>query len=183
MFSSLTTKIALKKIGMSSDTFNFSSPDQPEPKKLKKTRKDLPPGVVPGLDDEEEDSKGWPKWMTMKSLPLTVQPWLAPPPPPVAVAAECPKIGDLAPLDRDRKLTFGGGRKVIVVFLRCVGCACKSKTLLIARYCSRHCTDTQPSSSCTKDLPQPASPCQQARQQHHLHRRVALVRGRHPEVD
>jgi hypothetical protein len=128
MLSSLTTKIAMKKMGLSSDSFNFNpfaGPAEPiEPKKPTpaKSSKD---GSVPGLDDmnEEEKTSNWPAWMTVKALPLTVQPWLAPPPPPIPVA-ECPKVGDLAPLDRDRKLVFGGGKNVLVVFLRCVGCAC-----------------------------------------------------------
>lgn len=129
MFSSLTTKIALKKMGLSSDSFNFTSPEpEPKPKKPRGPRlnKNAPPGTVPGLDsdDEDESETKWPAWMSVKSLPLTVQPWLSPPPPPIPIA-ECPKVGDLAPLDRDRKLNFGGGKAVIVVFLRCVGCACE----------------------------------------------------------
>lgn len=126
MFSSLTTKIALRKLGLNSDTLNFSSPTADPDPKPKKLTKNAPPGTVPGLDDEDDSSSKWPAWMTVKSLPLTVQPWLSPAPPPIPVAAECPKPGDLAPLDRDRKLTFGGGKKVLVVFLRCVGCACTS---------------------------------------------------------
>jgi hypothetical protein len=110
MLSSFTTKLALRKVGIKSDTFDFSS---------KSTK-----GSQPGLD-EEESSSGWPAWMSPKKLPLTAQAWLAPVPPPVPVA-ECPKIGDLAPLDRDRQLNFGGGKRVVVLFLRCVGCACKS---------------------------------------------------------
>ncbi|OIW30836.1 hypothetical protein CONLIGDRAFT_291450 [Coniochaeta ligniaria NRRL 30616] len=134
MFSSLTTKLALRKLGLNSDSLNFSSPTAPDPKP-KKLTKNAPPGTVPGLDDVDDDdsSTKWPAWMTVKSLPLTVQPWLSPPPPPIPVAAECPKPGDLAPLDRDRKLTFGGGKKVLVVFLRCVGCAFAQKTFLHLR--------------------------------------------------
>ena len=123
--SSLTTKLAMKKLGIPSNILDFSSPISEEPKP-KRAPKNLPPGTLPGLDEQEgKESSGWPAWMTVKSLPLTVQPWLAPPPPPIPVA-EAPKVGDLAPLDRDRQLTFGGGKKVIVVFLRCVGCACKT---------------------------------------------------------
>jgi hypothetical protein len=132
MFTSLTTKLAMRKLGLNSDVLSSFSPptasDPPPNNKARKLTKSAPPaGTVPGLEDEALDDAStskWPAWMTVKSLPLTVQPWLAPPPPPIPVAAECPKPGDLAPLDRDRKLAFGGGRKVLVVFLRCVGCAC-----------------------------------------------------------
>ena len=126
MFSSLTTKIALKKIGLSADSLSFPEQEEKPKPKPKKLSKNAPSGSVPGLDEEEDpDSSKWPAWMSVRSLPLTVQPWLSPPPPPIPVA-ECPKPGDPAPLDRDRKLTFGGGKAVLVVFLRCVGCACKS---------------------------------------------------------
>lgn len=117
MFSSLTTKLALRKVGIKSDTFDFSSP-VPKGSKI----------VV----EEENTNGGWPAWMSPKKLPLTAQAWLSPVPPPVPVA-ETPKVGDLAPLDRDRQLTFGGGKKVLVVFLRCVGCAFAQKTFLVLR--------------------------------------------------
>ncbi|TGJ83365.1 hypothetical protein E0Z10_g5388 [Xylaria hypoxylon] len=120
MFSSLTTKLVMKKAGLSSDALDFSS------KSSKPTK---------GSSDEIDDSNdsGWPKWMSTKKLPLTAQAWLSPVPPPVPVAAECPKPGDLAPLDRDRQLEFGGGRPIIVVFLRCVGCAFAQKSFLALR--------------------------------------------------
>ncbi|KAI2611846.1 hypothetical protein GGR54DRAFT_643294 [Hypoxylon sp. NC1633] len=119
MFSSLTTKLAMKKVGLSSDALDFSSPKSND-------------GSVPGLDELEESNSGWPAWMSTKKLPLTAQAWLSPVPPPVPVA-ECPKPGDLAPLDRDRQLTFGGGKPVIVLFLRCVGCAFAQKSFLALR--------------------------------------------------
>ncbi|CAJ2504390.1 Uu.00g117840.m01.CDS01 [Anthostomella pinea] len=124
MFSSLTTKLALRKAGLSSDTFDLSS-------KPSKPAKD---GSVPGLDDADESNNGsaWPAWMNKKKLPLTAQAWLSPVPPPVPIA-ECPKAGDLAPLDRDRQLEFGGGRPVVVLFLRCVGCAFAQKSFLALR--------------------------------------------------
>ncbi|KAI0018133.1 hypothetical protein F4780DRAFT_541594 [Xylariomycetidae sp. FL0641] len=125
MFSSLTTKLALKKAGLSSDTFDFS-------KSSKNSAAN--DGSVPGLDemDDNKNASGWPAWMTTKKLPLTAQAWLTPAPPPVSVA-ETPKPGDLAPLDRDRQLEFGGGRPVIVLFMRCVGCAFAQKSFLALR--------------------------------------------------
>ncbi|EFQ36505.1 hypothetical protein CGRA01v4_09261 [Colletotrichum graminicola] len=122
MLSSLTTKIALKKVGLNSKSFDFGGGSS-----------DTKSKSGPGNDDAVNDRQGnWPAWMSMKSLPITVAPWLTPPPPPVPVA-EVPKIGDLAPLDRDRKLEFGRGRPVLVVFLRCVGCAFAQKTFLALR--------------------------------------------------
>ena len=116
MLSNLTAKLAMKKMGLSSDALDFSSTPS-------KASKDSPDSR---FDDEYgSNDSGWPAWMTTKKLPLTAQAWLSPVPPPVPIAAECPKPGDLAPLDRDRQLEFGGGRPVIVLFLRCVGCACK----------------------------------------------------------
>jgi hypothetical protein len=130
MLASFTTKMALKKVGLSADSFNFNfgGGEASEPKKAAPPVVKSKDGTVPGLDDmnsDDEKSSTWPAWMSVKALPLTVQPWLSPPPPPIPVA-ESPKVGDLAPLDRDRKLTFGGGRRVMIVFLRCVGCACTS---------------------------------------------------------
>ncbi|KAK2024315.1 hypothetical protein LX32DRAFT_110566 [Colletotrichum zoysiae] len=122
MLSSLTTKIALKKVGLNSKSFDFSGGTS-----------DTKSKSGSGNDDAADDRQGaWPAWMSMKSLPITVAPWFSPPPPPVPVA-DVPKIGDLAPLDRDRKLEFGRGRPVLVVFLRCVGCAFAQKTFLALR--------------------------------------------------
>ncbi|KAH6656903.1 hypothetical protein BKA67DRAFT_655206 [Truncatella angustata] len=122
MLSSLSTKIALRKVGIKSNTFDFASPTP----KASKTD-----GTQSGLNDDEP-SGAWPKWMSTRKLPLTAQAWLSPIPPPIPIA-ECPKIGDLAPLDRDRQLTFGGGRKMIVLFMRCVGCAFAQKSFLALR--------------------------------------------------
>lgn len=136
MFSSLTTKIALRKVGLSSNALDFSSLTGPpaearRPTKLTKRRADGAAGADDGLDDGAADGEsGWASWMSLKSLPLTVHPWLAPQPPPVAVG-RVPQIGDVAPRDRDRQLEFGGGRRVLVVFLRCVGCACELTPLLM----------------------------------------------------
>jgi len=129
MFSNLATKVALKKVGLSSNSFNLPWSDSSS----KKSSTNSSSGAFPGFDDDEQSS-AWPSWMTVKSLPLTVQPWLTPVPAPIPVANP-PKLGDMAPLDRDRELAFGGGKKVMVVFLRCVGCACKT-----SRPMRPHCT-------------------------------------------
>jgi len=118
MFSSLGTKLALKKLGVPKDAFGGASDG---PKRLKKNQKSLTTAEL-----DELEGNNWPRWLSVKSLPLTVQPWLSPAPPPVPIAAECPGVGALAPTDRDGKLVLGNnGRKVLVVFLRCVGCACR----------------------------------------------------------
>lgn len=112
------------------------------------------------LDDEDKaaNTSAWPKWMSVKNLPLTVQPWFSPVPPPVPVAAACPQVGEPAPVDTDRKLMLGGdGKKVIVVFLRCVGCACKLKPPYLSNP-SNH-GDSTNSSIINKQSPKkPSSP-------------------------
>ncbi|KAK0632178.1 hypothetical protein B0T14DRAFT_23580 [Immersiella caudata] len=125
MFSNLATKVALKKVGLPSNSFKI--PDLPWADSKKSTKPSSPDGF-----DSGDQSPSWPSWMTVKNLPLTVQPWLTPVPPPIPIQA-LPKIGDTAPLDRDRELTFGGGKRVIVVFLRCVGCAFAQKLFLQLR--------------------------------------------------
>ncbi|KAI0118373.1 hypothetical protein GGR51DRAFT_214469 [Nemania sp. FL0031] len=119
MFSSLATKLAMRKAGLSSDALDFSSQPTKDGRSLDEV--------------DESNGSGWPAWMSTKKLPLTAQAWLSPVPPPVPVAAECPKQGDLAPLDRDRQLQFGGGRPAIVLFMRCVGCAFAQKSFLALR--------------------------------------------------
>ncbi|KAL7920095.1 hypothetical protein ACQKWADRAFT_328940 [Trichoderma austrokoningii] len=113
MISNLTTKIALRKAGLP----DFSSPSS-------------------------KTSDTWSSWMTPKSLPLKVHPWFSPPPPPVKVAA-VPRIGDVAPQDRQRRLQLGRRSKCLVVFLRCVGCAFAQKTFLTLRsIANRHASIT-----------------------------------------
>ncbi|EEU45658.1 uncharacterized protein NECHADRAFT_41784 [Fusarium vanettenii 77-13-4] len=106
MLSSLTTKLALKKAGIPRDILDFQQ--QPEKSSSKSNQDDQPP------------QRG--SWMSIRSLPLTVQPWLNPPPPSVAVG-RVPGIGDKAPVDRERRIVLGGRRRTLLVFLRCVGCA------------------------------------------------------------
>ncbi|KAH7196540.1 uncharacterized protein B0J16DRAFT_377002 [Fusarium flagelliforme] len=109
MLSSFTTKLALKKAGIPSDILSFPT-EKREPNKLRKN----PP------DPSEQDDSSWGSWMSVRSLPLTMQPWLTPPPAAVSVG-RLPGIGDKAPLDKTGKLRLG--RRTLLVFLRCVGCA------------------------------------------------------------
>jgi hypothetical protein len=113
MLSSLTTKLALKKAGIPSDILDF----QQQPEKSSKSNQ-----------DDQQPPQSWGSWMSIRSLPLTVQPWLSPPPPSVAVG-RVPGIGDKAPVDRERRIVLGGRRRTLLVFLRCVGCACMLSNL------------------------------------------------------
>ncbi|KAF5001639.1 hypothetical protein FGRMN_945 [Fusarium graminum] len=123
MLSSFTTKLALKKAGIPSDILDFSEKKR-EPNKLRKN--------PPNPSEETDADSGWGSWMSIRSLPLTVQPWLTPPPA-AAALGRLPGIGDKAPLDRTQKLRLGGGKRVLLVFLRCVGCAFAQKTFINLR--------------------------------------------------
>ncbi|PSR75249.1 hypothetical protein BD289DRAFT_379466 [Coniella lustricola] len=151
MFNSFGAKLAMKKLGIPKDALSFlNAPASAEPKP---TTKKANTASQFDRDDNDNDSTTttsslattpWPtKWMTVKNLPLTVQPWLSTAPPPVPVAAQCPAVGDPAPLDRDAKLVVGKGRKVVVVFLRCVGCAFAQRTFLALRALSAKSNHTQ----------------------------------------
>ncbi|PNP45174.1 hypothetical protein TGAMA5MH_03225 [Trichoderma gamsii] len=120
MISSLTTKIALRKVGLSSNT-SLDFPSLTSPSSSSKN-----------TNSNSDSTNNWSSWMTPKSLPLKVHPWFSPPPPPVKVAP-VPRIGDVAPQDRQRRLELGRRNKCLVVFLRCVGCAFAQKTFLTLR--------------------------------------------------
>lgn len=129
MFSSLGTKVALAKVGLPSNSLDFSSWTVSDPQ-ANKLRKRQPAPRDPDEHDDEGEN-GWASWMSqwnVKSLPLTIHPWLQPAPPPVEVGV-VPNVGDKAPLDRNERLKIQG--RTLVVFLRCVGCACKSLVRLL----------------------------------------------------
>lgn len=122
MFSSLGTKLALKKLGVPKDAISFATSSSSPPS----NKRGAAAANTSAFDaDDDAPANAWPKWMSVKSLPLTAQAWLSPPPPPVPVAASCPAVGGRAPVDMSGKLVLGAGKRVMVVFLRCVGCACK----------------------------------------------------------
>lgn len=148
MFSNLPAKMAMRKMGVSSNALSLPSLDgvfgaaKPQklqdPPKRRGTRDPLASDAAAAADPADPaapaaPAKSWPAWMSVRSLPLTVQPWLAPPPAAIPVAAACPQAGELAPLDRDRRLRVGDGRPAIVVFLRCVGCAFAQQSFLALR--------------------------------------------------
>lgn len=135
MFSSFGTKLAMKKMGISKDALSFGAAEPASGGK--KASKDAKAAAAAAEPDDDAQAGAWPKWMTVRNLPLTAQAWLSPVPPPVPVAPECPAVGAPAPRDRDGKLLLGGGRRVVVVFLRCVGCACMSLLRLVRRVCLR----------------------------------------------
>jgi len=136
MLANLTAQLALKKVGLSSDSLDFSylsgPSDQSRRREPNRQRKRAPQGYEDDYDDG--GGGGWSSWvpsLSVKSLPLTVHPWLNPKPPPVAVG-RVPSVGSPAPADRDGKLRFGRQR-TLVVFLRCAGCAFAQKTFLALR--------------------------------------------------
>ena len=168
MFSSLTTKLALKKAGLPTDLLNFSGPltTSTSPTKLRKNQ--------PDNIDQDDGNGGWTNWMSVKSLPLTAQAWLSPPPPPVAIG-RVPGIGDKAPVDKSGKIMFGEKKRILLVFLRCVGCACMYSPLRRGNLANN-------TLSRTKDLSQSPNPCESL-QRHKMHRSLALFRTSHKEMD
>ncbi|KAL6872094.1 hypothetical protein J3F83DRAFT_713947 [Trichoderma novae-zelandiae] len=116
MLSNLSAKMALRRVGFTGD--------DPHPPILAVPSRSTTP-------DSQNSSRG--QWMiSAKSIPQTVQPWLSPPPLPVKLAP-VPRIGEVAPLDRGKRLELGRRSKCLVVFLRCVGCAFAQKAFLQLR--------------------------------------------------
>ncbi|RFU80226.1 ahpc tsa antioxidant enzyme domain-containing [Trichoderma arundinaceum] len=123
MLSSLTTKLALRKVGLSSDALDFSALTTSS-----SSSSSSPSSRQKSTQDANENNT----WGTWPPIPLKAHPWFSPPPPPVKVGP-VPRIGDAAPLDRRRRLQLGLRSKCLVVFLRCVGCAFAQKTFLALR--------------------------------------------------
>ncbi|TFB00737.1 hypothetical protein CCMA1212_007471 [Trichoderma ghanense] len=115
MLSTLSTKMALPRLSFTGGDLHLPIP----PISSRSTTPDI-----------QNSSRG--KWISTKALPPTVQPWLSPPPVPVKLSP-VPRIGEVAPLDRGKRLQFGRRSKCLVVFLRCVGCAFAQKMFLHLR--------------------------------------------------
>jgi hypothetical protein len=107
MFSKLTTKLALRKAGISSKDLSF--PDY-ESKS--------------GSKDPNAQDSPFANPFANLTLPKSLISWQTPPPPPVEVAAT-PILGTRAPTSSKLRLPIGDGRSTIVIFLRHCGCPCK----------------------------------------------------------
>lgn len=109
MFSKLTTKIALRKVGIPSNTFNASNFESKPSNPKDPNANELLPFANPFAN---------------LSVPKSWQSWTTPPPPPVEIAP-APVIGTRAPDSVKLRLPGMDGRPTIVVFLRNTGCVCE----------------------------------------------------------
>lgn len=107
MFSKLTTRIALRKAGLPSNTLSFDQAPPPT-KKSSGAQSELVPFANPFANLEVP--KSWKSWAT--------------PPPPIVGIASPPVIGDKAPSSAKLRVPHNDGRPSVVVFLRCCGCPC-----------------------------------------------------------
>ena len=108
MFSKLGAKIALRKAGIPSNTFNFES--KPGKPRDPNQQNELLPFTNP---------------LANLSVPKSWQSWATPTPPPIEVAS-APVIGTRAPTSMKLRLPTGDGRPTVVVFMRHGGCPCRS---------------------------------------------------------
>lgn len=106
MFSSLTTKLALRKAGISTKDFSFQS--EPTSK---------------GEKDQNASSPFAKNPFATLSLPPSLKSWQTPPPPPVEMGA-VPIWGTRAPTSAKLRLPGQDGRPTVIVFLRHCGCPC-----------------------------------------------------------
>jgi hypothetical protein len=106
MLSKLSTKLALRKAGISSKDLSF--PDY-ESKS--------------GSKDSNAQDSPFANPFANLTLPKSLISWQTPPPPPVEVAAT-PILGTRAPTSSKLRLPIGDGRSTIVIFLRHCGCPC-----------------------------------------------------------
>jgi hypothetical protein len=115
MFAKLTTKIALRKAGIPSNTFDI--PNYPAA-----TNSKDPNAASPFQSIQDTFAN--------LQVPKALKSWQTPIPPPVEVA-QPPVVGDRAPSNVKLSLPIGDGRPSVVVFLRHCGCPCLSPPLLL----------------------------------------------------
>jgi hypothetical protein len=106
MLSKLTTKLALRKAGISSNALSF--PDY-ESKS--------------GSKDPNVQESPFANAFANFTLPKSLISWQTPPPPPVEVAP-APVLGTRAPTSSKLRLPIGDGRSTVVILLRHCGCPC-----------------------------------------------------------
>jgi hypothetical protein len=110
MFSKLTTRIALKKAGIPSNTFSASTYESKPSNPKDPNQNELLPFSNPFAN---------------LSVPKWAHSFITPVPPPVEVV-DTPILGTRAPTSAKLRLPGQDGRPTIVVFLRNTGCVCKS---------------------------------------------------------
>jgi len=131
MFSKLTTKIALRKVGLSSDVFSLpnSAP----------SFNNNPNGKDVNLKDANSASpSAFSNPFATLTVPKSWQSWQTPPPPQVEIA-DSPVWGTRAPSSAKLRLPAADGRPTVVVFLRHCGCPFAEKTFLeLRRLANKH---------------------------------------------
>ncbi|RDW62141.1 hypothetical protein BP6252_11574 [Coleophoma cylindrospora] len=115
MFSSLTTKLALRKVGLSTKDFSF--PSEPTGKAGKQ---------------DPDNASPFPNPFATIALPKSLLSWQTPPPPPVELGAP-PVWGTRAPTSSKLRLPGQDGRPTVVVFMRNTGCPFAEKTFIEMR--------------------------------------------------
>jgi len=116
MLSKLTTKLALRKVGIPSDSFSFANYES------KTSNKDL----------NDTPSSTFANPFANVTIPKSWHSWATPPPPPVELAPP-PVINVQAPTSAKLRVPAGDGRPSVVVFLRHCGCPFAEKTFLETR--------------------------------------------------
>lgn len=126
MFAKLTTKIALRKAGISSSALSFP---EYESKSGLASKDGKSANGKDGKGANGEELLPFANPFANLSMPKSWQSWATPSPPPVEVK-ECPVVGGRVPIvsgSGSAKLGMMGrdGRACAVVFLRCCGCVCE----------------------------------------------------------
>lgn len=131
MFSSMATKIALRKSGLGAAQKDLNSIlDAPKPNK---------DGTVPSQLPEFLTSNPFASYQ----LPPTWKSWLTPAPAPVPISINTPEIGSQAPSSTLLRVPDATGRPSIIAFLRGGGCPFAEKTFITLRsLANKHTTIT-----------------------------------------
>ncbi|KAF7865374.1 hypothetical protein EAF04_006351 [Stromatinia cepivora] len=134
MFSKLTTKLALRKAGLPSNTlssFSITNLDNGDQKSInpKSGKNNEPPATwadtFSNMTSEVNVPKSWKSWGN--------------PAPAIVEVAPAPMVGTRAPSTQKLILPMGDRRACVLVFLRCCGCAFAEKTFIeLRRLANKH---------------------------------------------